>query len=153
VLKVTRDMRRAMIALNNFLRRLRPRRVRPDQLLLLFSSCLQRSACECNVRASLANCRRCGGCVVGRLLDLADELGVQAFMATGGRLAAERANDDGVKAIVAVACPKELSAGLRATFPKPTLLLELSTPNGPCIDTEIDFETVRRAVDSFLREA
>lgn len=144
-------MGRALISLNNFLLRLRRPRCRPDELLLLFSSCLQRSACECNVRGSLDACRRCGQCVVGRLLDLTDELGIRVFMATGGRLAAEQARDRGVKAVVAVACRKELSEGLRAIFPKPTLLLELSTPNGPCRDTQIDFDAVRKAVASFLR--
>jgi hypothetical protein len=144
-------MGRALITLNNMASRLRRKRVKPEELLLLFSSCLQRSACECNVRESLSNCLRCGQCVVGRMLDLADELGIQVFMATGGRLAAARAREPSVRAVVAIACRKELDEGIKATFPKPSLLLEIGTPNGPCKDTCIDFDTVRAAVLRFLR--
>ena len=144
-------MGRTLISLNNLLVRLRGRRYRPAEVLLLFSSCLQRSGCQCNVRESLSNCRRCGQCPVGRLLDLAEELGTRAFMATGGRLAAEQARDPAVKAVVAVACSKELREGLKATFPKPSALLEIGTPHGPCKDTQIDVEAVRRAIERFLR--
>lgn len=136
--------------LNNLVVRLRRRRYQPGQVLLLFSSCLQKSSCQRNVRTSLDNCQRCGGCPVGHLLNLAAEFGTQTFMATGGRLAAKKAHDKSVKAVVAVACCKELSAGLRATFPKPTALLELATPNGPCKDTCVDVAEVRQAVQRFL---
>ncbi len=144
-------MGRTLVALNNLSLKLRRPRCKPGELLLLFSSCLQRSTCECNVVASLANCRRCGRCPVGKLLDLADAMGTQAFIATGGRLAAQRARQRDVKGIVAVACGKELSEGLLATFPKPARLVELDTPNGPCRDTCVDIETVREAVEFFLR--
>ncbi|NIA21815.1 MAG: DUF116 domain-containing protein [Anaerolineaceae bacterium] len=137
--------------LNNLSVRLRRKRCKPEELLLLFSSCLQRSACDCNLAGSLTNCRRCGQCVVCEFLDLADELGVNIFLATGGRLAAEKARDPKIKAIVAVACNKELSEGIKATFPKPLLVQELATPNGPCKDTEVDFQAVRKAVEYFLR--
>ena len=144
-------MSKTLNKINNMVVRLRRRRVQPGEVLLLFSSCLQKSSCQCNVRTSLENCQRCGGCPVGQILDIAEEFGTQAFMATGGRLAAEKARDKSVKAIVAVACCKELSEGLRATFPKPTALLELATPNGPCKDTCVDIAEVRKAVGRFLR--
>jgi len=144
-------MGRTINRLNNALVKLRRQRFQPGEVLLLFSSCLQKSSCQCNVRTALDNCQRCGGCPVGALLDMAEELGTQAFIATGGRLAAEKARHESVKAVVAVACCKELSEGLRATFPKPTVLVELGTPNGPCKDTCVDVAEVRRAVERFLR--
>ncbi|MBN2582103.1 MAG: DUF116 domain-containing protein [Planctomycetes bacterium] len=138
-------------ALNNFGVRLRRPRCKPEELLLLFSSCLQRSKCDCNLADSLDNCRRCGQCVVKDFIELAEEYGCHIFIATGGRLAAQRARDPKIKAIVAVACAKELSEGIRATFPKPVLAQELCTPNGPCKDTQVDIEAVRKAVEYFLR--
>jgi len=143
-------MGRVLNWFNNVATRCRRKRYRPEEVLLLFSSCLQRSACECNVRESLGNCRRCGQCVVGPMLRLADELGIRVFMATGGRLAAREARSPDVKAIVAVACCKELSEGLKAVFPKPVALLEIATPHGPCKDTQIDFDVVREAINRFL---
>ena len=142
---------KAVVALNNLSVRLRRTRCRPDQVLVLFAACLQRSECERRLDGGLSNCARCGKCAVSRFLDLADRYGVQVFRATGGREAAARGRDPNVKAIVAVACRKELSDGLKVAFPKPTLLLELGTPNGPCKDTCIDFDAVRAAVARFLR--
>jgi hypothetical protein len=144
-------MAKTLMKLNNLAVRLRRTRCRPEELLLLFSSCLQRSKCGCNLADSLDNCKRCGQCVVGQFLDLAAEYGIQVFRATGGRLAAEKAKHPGVKAIVAVACSKELNEGIRAIFPKAVLVQELTTPNGPCKDTQVDFAGVRKAVEYFLR--
>ena len=144
-------MSRALMALNNLAVRLRRKRCRPEQLLLLFSSCLQRSACGCNLNEDVRNCRQCGQCVVGQFIELADQYGVQLFRATGGRLAAQKARDPSIKAVVAVACSKELSEGIKAIFPKAVLVQELCTPNGPCKDTQVDFDEVRKAVEYFLR--
>lgn len=86
------------------------------------------------------------------MIELADATGVRPFMATGGRLAAQQVRSKEIKAVVAVACTKELSEGLRATFPKPVLAVELECPNGPCKDTCVSFERVREAVEFFIRE-
>jgi len=139
------------VSLSNFLTRLRGKRVAPQHLLLLVSSCLQRSACDCRLTPSLDHCRACGQCPVCGLRELAAEKGIQVFMATGGRLAAQKAREKSVQAVVAVACRKELLAGLMATFPKATVALELATPHGPCKDTHVDLQDVRRAVESLLK--
>ena len=144
-------MNRLLLVVNNLLVRLRRRRCRPDQLLLLFSSCLQRSQCDCNLADSLHHCRRCGQCDVCRFIALSEELGINVFRATGGRLAVAKARDPAIKAVVAVACGKELSAGIKAIFPKAVLVQEIGTPHGPCKDTVVDFDAVRRTVQHFLR--
>ncbi|HET6442848.1 MAG TPA: DUF116 domain-containing protein [Phycisphaerae bacterium] len=142
---------RAVIALNNLAVRLRQTRCRPGEVLVLFSRCLQRSACDADVTDDLANCRRCGQCLVTRVLELGETYGVQVAMATGGRLAARRAADASVKAIVAVACGKELRAGIFASLPKAVLARSITWPCGPCKDTTIEFREVEEAVRWFLR--
>lgn len=142
---------KAVVQLNNFAVRLRRTRCRPEDLLVLFSHCLQRSACDCKITETIANCKRCGQCVVARFLDLADRTGVKLFVATGGRQAAERASRQDVKAIVAVACDKELRAGVVAAIPKAVLALNIAWPCGPCKDTTVDFQQVEDAVGWFLR--
>ena len=144
-------MDRAVVALSNLLVRLRRTRCRPEEVLVLFSRCLQRSACERNVVENLDNCARCGKCLVARFLELRDALGIQVSMATGGRLAAERAKDPSVKAIVAVACGKELRAGIFASLPKAVLARSIAWPCGPCKDTTVEFRGVEEAVRWFLR--
>ena len=85
---------RTLIALNNLSVRLRRTRCKPGELLVLFSRCLQRSACERKLDETVAACARCGKCPVKDFLDLADKYGIQVFMATGGRQAAALALRD-----------------------------------------------------------
>jgi hypothetical protein len=142
---------RAVVALNNLAVRLRRTRCEPSELLMLFSRCLQRSECDRKLTEDLKNCRRCGRCPVTRLLNLADKYGVQAFIATGGRQAAERARQPQIKAIVAVACEKELRAGVFASVPKAVLARTITWPCGPCKDTAVEVDAVEEAVRWFLR--
>ena len=139
-----------IVGLNNLVVRGRRVKAQADEVLLLFSSCLQNSQCEQRITTDLGRCKRCGKCSVAALLDLADELGVQTCIATGGHLALERAMDSSVKAIVAVACQKELREGLLGCFPKPVVAVAIDRPNGPCRDTCIDVDAVRRAIEQIL---
>ena len=82
---------------------------------------------------------------------MAERLGVRVSVATGGELALEEARGDGVRAVVAVACPKELRAGIFGTWPKPVLAVENERPHGPCKDTRVDVDELRSALEFFLR--
>jgi len=144
-------MNKTLIALNNLSVRLRRTRCRPGELLVLFSRCLQRSACERKLDEALQNCARCGRCAVCRFLEIRDTYGVHVFMATGGRQAGARAGAPGIKAIVAVACEKELRAGVFASLPKAVLARTIAWPVGPCKDTTVRMDEVEEAVRWFLR--
>jgi len=144
-------MDKTLIALNNLSVRLRRTRCRPGELLVLFSRCLQRSACERKLDETLQNCARCGQCAVCRFLEIRDTYGVQVFMAVGGRQAAARAGAPGIKAIVAVACRKELRAGVFASLRKAVLARTIAWPVGPCKDTTVRMDEVEEAVRWFLR--
>ena len=139
-----------IVSLNNSFVRLRGPKCAPGELIILIPSCLQNSQCTRKVRIDPANCRRCGDCRVGDIVGLAEEYGVRAACATGGRLALELVKDKSVRAIVAVACEKELSGGIIGAFPKPVLAVSNARPNGPCKDTTVDIEEVRKAVEYFL---
>ena len=143
----------AVIALNNLLVRKRSKKVAPESLLLLFSSCLQNSKCKQNLVHEVRNCRQCGGCKVGELLELADRCGVRPFLATGGKVALQQARSSGVKAVVAVACEKELREGILATFPKAVLAVVNLRPCGPCKDCSVKVEEVEKAVRVFIGPA
>ena len=142
---------KAVVALNNLSVRLRRTRCRSDRILILFAGCLQRSQCDRRLDEDLSNCARCGKCAVSGFLGLADRYGVQVMRATGGRQAAARARDPNVKAIVAVACEKELRAGVFACLPKAILARTIAWPCGPCKDTTVEMGEVEAAVRWFLR--
>jgi hypothetical protein len=130
---------------------LRRKRASPGAILLLFPHCLQRSACPQKITNDLKLCKRCGQCKVKDILELAEEFGVQCAVATGGRQAVERVKNDGVHAVVAVACEKELSQGIRGAFPKAILAIPNLRPHGPCKDTDVSLPEVRKAIQWLLR--
>lgn len=141
---------KAIVRLSNSLTRLRSPRFAPCDVVILIPSCLQNSDCTRKVTLDTANCGRCGKCAVGALVALGGEFGVRVVCATGGRLALETVKDKRVKGIVAVACEKELRAGILGSFPKPVMAIVNMRPHGPCRDTQVDVTEVRRAVESFL---
>lgn len=141
---------KAIVWLNRSLVRLRSPKCEPGELLVLIPSCLQNSKCPQRVAVDVANCKRCGNCLVNAMAALGEEYGVRIACATGGRLALEMVKSDAVKAVVAVACEKELRAGVLGGFPKPILTVTNTRPNGPCKDTLVDVADVRTAIEYFI---
>ena len=139
-----------LIRFNNFMTRLRRVRVAPENLLLLAPHCLQVSVCKQNVAAGIDACRRCGKCDVADLLEIRDKYGIQCHVAGGGRQAIGLVKQSSVKAVVAVACEKELALGIKASFPKPVLAVSNQLPNGPCKDTCVTTAIVDAAVREML---
>lgn len=142
---------RVVVRLNNLSVRGRRTRVRANEILMLMPSCLQAAACGQNVVGDLAACRRCGRCRIGPLLELADRYGIERAIAKGGRVAVELARQPHIKAIVAVACEKELKSGIIACLPKAVVAVPNTRPNGPCRETDVDLEEVERAIKWLTR--
>jgi hypothetical protein len=146
-------MGKFLVGISNALNGLRRRRVAPEQLLLLVPHCLQRNDCQRNVRGDLANCARCGKCPIDAVLALAEKYGVRVELASGGRKAVAAAKASDIKAVVAVACHKELSAGLKAVFPKAAIAVPNRQPEGPCVNTTVDVEAVEDAIRRLLKKS
>ena len=126
-------------------------RVGADEILVLMPSCLQAAACKQNVVGDLANCKRCEVCKIGVLLNVCDRYGVEVAIAKGGRVAVERARQAHIKAVIAVACEKELRSGIFACLPKAVVAVMNTRPNGPCNETDVDVGEVERAIEWLTR--
>ena len=143
-------MRTLIIQLNNWITRLRRVRVAGRNLLLLAPHCLQNSRCPQSVIGDMDQCRRCGQCEVAGLLNIRDRYGLSCKLAGGGQQAVDYVKQRDVRAVVAVACERELTAGILASFPLPVLALPNKRPRGACKDTAVDLDEVERAVRSLL---
>ena len=139
-----------LIRLNNWITRKRGGRVNRDQILLLLPHCLQNSSCQHNIMNDLNNCRRCGKCDIAELLKLRDKYGIRCAVVGGGRQALACVKDKGIKAVVAVACAKELLDGIRASLPKRVLAVCNTRPHGPCKDTSVNPALVESAIMELL---
>ncbi len=142
----------SFIEVNNYLVRSKALKLFPEQVLLLAPHCLQKSNCPHKITTDVDNCQRCGGCVVCDLLDLRDRYGIKVGMATGGTLARKYVREYHPRAIVAIACERDLTSGIQDSDSIPVLGVTNERPFGPCFNTCIRVSVVEEAVRFFLKD-
>jgi uncharacterized protein len=110
----------------------RSRTVSPNELLILIPRCLSRASLD-------------------GVLDIARRYDVAAFVATRGQLARRVIRERRPKAVVAVACERDMISGLHDVAGRvPVLGLTMQLPNGPCKDASIDIGQMEEFVKKYL---
>jgi len=132
------------------LRQRQKKGVASQKILLLFSHCLQRSECNQKIVNDLANCKRCGKCVVRDLLEVSERYGIKIAVASGGKMAMEKAKSLGPEVIVAIACQKELDLGIKGSWPSVVAAIPHKQPKGPCKDCVVSFPEVEKAIRKLI---
>ncbi|MBI4408724.1 MAG: DUF116 domain-containing protein [Gemmatimonadetes bacterium] len=106
--------------------------VRPDQLLVLLPRCLDKDSMQ-------------------RAMELSGRYGVPLFVASRGRYAREMIARTRPRAVVAVACERDLVSGVHDVAGKlPVLGTTLSLPEGPCKNTGADIASLEQQIRAFL---
>ncbi len=126
-------------------------KIHPKKLLLLLPHCLQIKECDVRLTYNIYNCKRCGKCEIRDLIEIAEENKISLFIATGGSLARRIINDVKPDAVVAVACENDLSSGIADTYPIPVWGIPNIRPFGPCMNTLVDLNEVKKAIEFFGR--
>lgn len=124
----------------------------PEEVLILTPHCIQKDTCGLKVTIDAQNCKRCGQCNVGELADIAKETGVNLAIVPGGTLARKRVKEYRPKAILAIACERDLTSGIQDVFPIPVFGVLNMRPFGPCVNTEVDMKMVRKAIDQIIKK-
>lgn len=151
LLHIPKDIiKSSYIEVNNNLVKAKNYKIKPEDILVLAPHCLQRWDCPYKITADVSNCRRCGRCDIEKLVTLTEKKGVRLAVATGGTLARKIVMDFRPKAIVAIACERDLSEGILDTNPIPVLGILNIRPEGPCVNTRVDVKKVEEALDFFL---
>ena len=145
-----RKLEASFIAVSNLLFRRRKIRVPASRLLVVTPHCLQLASCPHKITRDPHNCHRCGGCDIGALVTLADEMGFHFFVATGGTLARQIVRDTRPKAVLAIACERDLMSGIQDVYPLPAIGVLNIRPNGPCYNTHVDMELVRKQLEEII---
>lgn len=123
----------------------------PEEILILAPHCLQRTDCPHKITIDVNNCHRCGRCSVHGLLNIAEENGVKLVVASGGTFARKLAKEHQPKAIVAIACERDLTSGIRDMKDIPVVGVLNERPNGPCYNTTVQLCKVQQAINYFLQ--
>jgi hypothetical protein len=122
----------ASVKVYNSLERIRHRKVNTGELLLLVPRCLSRDAIE-------------------GVLGVAKRYAVPVFVATRGQLARRVIRERRPRAVVAVACERDMVSGLHDVAGKvPVLGLVLKLPSGPCKDTVLDLVQLEDWVKAYV---
>ncbi|NLW45270.1 MAG: DUF116 domain-containing protein [Syntrophomonadaceae bacterium] len=140
----------SFIEVNNYLVRTRRNLAVKGRLVILAPHCLQESNCPVKITTDINNCRRCGKCDICGLLELADKYGVALRVATGGTLARKIIGETRPQGVVAIACERDLSLGIKDANPLPVIGVLNQRPYGPCQDTRVDLSRVEEALMTML---
>jgi uncharacterized protein len=143
-------VQQSFIELNNHLVRSNHHRARPGRLLILLPHCVQDFDCQIKITGNIRNCKGCGKCEIKDLVEVSEQYRVNIAVATGGTLARRIIVENRPEAIVAVACELDLTTGIQDSYPIPVIGVLNDRPNGPCINTKVDIQKVRRAIADFL---
>ena len=125
----------AAIDVYNALVERRGRRVGRGELLILIPRCLSKQALD-------------------GVLAIAGRYEVPVFVATRGQLARRVIRERRPRAVVAVACERDMMTGLRDVAGRlPVLGLTMRLPNGPCRDAMLDLDMMERWVQTWVGAA
>jgi len=143
-------IRQSFVAMNNSLVASQRLKIKPDRILILLPHCLQLAACEIKVTGEIDKCLRCGRCDIMGLADLAQKYSVDISVATGGTLARKVIVEKRPKLVLAVACERDLTSGIKDCYPLPVIGVLNDRPFGPCFNTKVDVEKIDEALRSVL---
>ena len=113
----------------------RGRKVGKGELLVLVPRCLAKDALD-------------------GILEVAGRYEVPVFVATRGQLARRAIRERRPRAVVAVACERDMVSGIHDVAAKiPVLGLTMRLPSGPCKDAAVDVGKFETWVRSFVEDA
>jgi uncharacterized protein len=122
----------AAVKVYNAMALLRGRKVGTGELLLLIPRCLSRETLD-------------------GVLGIAGKYGVPVFVATRGQLARRVIRERRPRAVVAVACERDMVSGLHDVAGKvPVLGLTMTLPSGPCKDARLDLGRLEEWVRAYV---
>ena len=122
----------AAVKVYNTLAVMRGRKVGQGELLLLIPRCLSKVTLD-------------------GVLGIAGKYGVPVFVATRGQLARRVIRERRPRAVVAVACERDMVSGLHDVAGKiPVLGLTMTLPAGPCKDASVDLGQLERWVEAYV---
>lgn len=145
-----RQLEGSFIAVSNLIFMKSKIKVPANKLLVLVPHCLQLAQCPHKITRDPNNCKRCGGCNIGDLMKLSKELGFIFFVATGGTLARQVVVKNRPQAVLAIACERDLMSGIQDVYPLPAVGVLNIRPNGPCYNTRVDIEEVKRTLQQII---
>ncbi|MGL5088611.1 MAG: DUF116 domain-containing protein [Cetobacterium sp.] len=117
------------------------------KIAILLPHCIQKYNCNLKITNNVENCKKCGLCDISEIIKLKDEFSmIDVKVATGGTLARIYLKEYRPNLVIAVACKRDLTSGIRDSFPIPVYGIFNKIIKGPCKDTVVDVNEIRRVL-------
>ena len=147
LLGINKDsIRQSFIAMNNSLVLSQCQSVNPERILVLLPHCIQLFDCEIKVTGDVHKCVQCGRCDIKGLVDIGRKYRIDISVATGGTLARKVIVEKRPKLVLAVACERDLTSGIKDCYPLPVIGILNDRPFGPCFNTTVDVAKIDEAL-------
>jgi len=121
-----------------------------SNLLLLLPHCLQSSQCKIRINNNIVECEECGGCDMAKMKALSRDYQIKTAVASGGSLARKLVNETQPDMIIAVACHRDLTEGVRDSWRFPVYAVLNEKPKGPCFETTVSASVIDFAIHKFI---
>ena len=131
------------IVMSNYLRLQNP------SMLVLLPHCLLGSECKIRFTNDINDCADCGKCEVSDIKQSLSSYDVKLAVATGGSLARKLIQDNRPDLIIAVACHRDLTEGVRDSWRFPVYAVLNERPKGPCFETTVSIKAIEYAIKRF----
>ena len=99
----------------------------------------------------MVDCERCGECTIKDLCEIGIKLDIKLALAKGGTEARRVLEEIKPKAVVAVACERDLISGIIDSYPLSVFGIVNERPFGYCKDTCINLNDIKEGIRIFLR--
>ncbi|OGU00450.1 MAG: hypothetical protein A2079_04935 [Geobacteraceae bacterium GWC2_48_7] len=143
-------IRQSFIAMNNSLVISQRSKIGPDRILVLLPHCIQLFDCEIKVTGDINKCVLCGRCDIKGLVEIGRKYGIDISVATGGTLARKVIVEKRPKLVLAVACERDLTSGIKDCYPLPVIGILNDPPFGPCFNTTVDAGKIDAALSQVI---
>lgn len=123
----------SFVNVSNLLIRTRVRKIKADELMILLPRCLHPT-------------------LLKQILQVTKTLGVSTFTVSGGSKARRLILENRPKAVIGVACERDLLSGIQDVINKlPVIGIPNQRPEGPCKNTRINWPDLEAALTTFLK--
>ncbi|MGL4628654.1 DUF116 domain-containing protein [Cetobacterium sp.] len=117
------------------------------KIAILLPHCIQKYDCNLKITNNVENCKKCGLCDISEILKIQDEFtSINVKVATGGTLARMYLKEYKPNLVIAIACKRDLTSGIRDSFPMPVYGLFNKIVEGPCKNTRVAVNEIRKVL-------
>lgn len=141
---------RFYIEFNNSVISVNKRKYENNDMIIVLPHCLQDQLCGIRITNNINNCKKCGKCNIKDLVELTEKWGIKAIVVTGGSAARTEIVKLNPKAVISVACERDLASGIRDVNNIPVIGILNRRPYGPCINTRVDIDEVEKAIITLM---